>query len=380
MSSHYDIGVSIIKRRSLLTLLPVFVIYIIIFRFIYLEDGLSDILGACMPIFIGLFLAEILNPILVFFQDAMNIRSRYFAIFLTYTLLLSFLGIIITMITPGLMQSISLLLKDIPKLYYEANQLLLDFKGKYEISDKSNSLYLLMQEYLFGISKRLSSLLSELLNLAIYKIINVFAALGNLLLSLIISIYILIDKEKIEIWFNKLCYSFLEKKYAAEIIHIAKALNENISSFISARILDSFIIGILTFLCSKFIINAPYPIIDGLLIGITNIIPYFGSFIGAVPTVFINLLYNPYKGFLFTILIIILQEIDSLVIGPKILSNQLSIKPIIIIISIIIGGGLFGPIGLFLAVPVAALIKTSIDAFMKFKLKDSNIYFPHEKK
>lgn len=356
------------RKRNLIVLIPIFILYILIFRFIYLEDGLSTILSVCIPIFLGLFLATILNPILVFLQNKIRIQNRYFAVILTYIIFFGIISLVIVIITPSIVNSISQLLKDIPKLFYIANNFLLNLSEEYDFLKGTDTLYNLLLKYLYGFSQKFSSILSAFLNFAIDKVKNVIIAIGNLLLATIISIYILLDKENLEKWISNLCYSIFERKNAKEIIKYGYSLYNNISNFIVAKLIDSSITGIMIFIGSKYIIKTPYPIIDGIIIGTTNIIPYFGSFIGAIPIVIINSLYNHHKGFLILIMILIVQEIDGLIIGPKIMSNKLSIKPVIVIISLIIGGGLFGPMGLLLATPVAALIKTSIDTYIKFQL------------
>ncbi len=355
--------------RSVLMFLPVFILYIAVFRFIYLEDGLSLILQSCLPIIVGIIFATVLNPILVFIQNKFKIKNRYEAIILTFLFIVLIISVIVTIITPNIILSIKQLTGDIPVLFYKADKYLSDF-------GKENAL---LKNYLAEMNKKISYAMSSLLNFAIGKVINIFSAAGNLLLAIIISVYILIDKEKIENWTLRLCCTFFGRKTALEMFKIAHSLYDNVSSYISGKLIASVITGFLTFAGSKYIIKTPYPVIDGLIVGITNIIPYFGAFIGAVPILLINVLYNPRKGFLMLAYIMIVQQIDGLVIDPRILSSKLSIKPIIIIISIIIGGGLFGPVGLFLATPVAALIKSSIDAFMKIKLKENDERFTPKK-
>lgn len=351
--------------KKFIVLLPAFVLYILVFRFVYLDNGLTIIINVCLPIFMGIIIATLLNPFLVYIQKKLNIKNRYFAIFLTFLFILLIISIIVTIITPNITKSIKHLLKDIPTLFYKANNYLSDFGNKNSI----------LENYLVEITYKFSSIMSSLLNFAIEKVINIFAAIGNLLLAIIISIYILFDKEKIEKWLFKLCLTIFGKNVTSEIFKIVHSLYDNISSYIIGKIIASIITGFLIFIGSKYIIKNPYPVIDGLLIGITNIIPYFGTLIGGIPVLLINVLYNPHKGFLMLIYILIVQQIDNLIIDPHILSSKLAIKPIIIIISIIIGGGLFGAVGLFLATPFAALIKQFIDAYMNYKLKEKNTQF-----
>lgn len=355
--------------RTLLRFLPVFVIYIVIFRFVYLEDGLALIMHVCLPIVIGIILASVLNPMLVFIQSKFNVKNRYTAIIITFLFILLIISFMVKIITPNIVQSIKQLMRDLPALFYKADKYLSDFGNE-------NAL---LKSWLVEITEKLSLIMSSFLNFAIEKVINMFAAIGNTLLAIIISIYVLKDKEKIENWNLRFFCTVFGKKTAHEMFKIIHSLYDNVSSYIAGKLIASVITGLLVFLGAKYVIKTPYPAIDGLIIGITNIIPYFGTFIGGIPILLINTLYNSQKGFLMLVYILIVQQVDSLIIDPKILSSKLSIKPIIIIVSIIIGGGLFGPVGLFLSTPVAALIKTSIDEFMKYKLKENDGNFSVKK-
>ena len=337
--------------------MPLFIFYIAVFRFIYLENGLSLIIQVCFPIFAGILLAAVLNPVLVFFEKTIEINNRYISVIMTYLFVFLMISIVVKTIAPNIINSITQLSRDIPKLYRKANSLFSFFSDE-----------LIVKMYLAEIAQKLSSLLTAIINNALTKVIDIFMAFANTLLSIIISVYILIDKENIENWFKELSGLFIGKKTANDIIRISHILYRNVSSYISGKATASLIIALLIYIGSKYVIKCPYPVIDGMVIGITNMIPYFGTFIGSVPIVLINALYAPQKGFLLFILILILQQVESLIIDPKILSSQLSIKPLLVIISIIIGGGLFGPLGLFFAVPVAALIKSIVDVYMLKKL------------
>ena len=344
-------------KKNSFVILPLFILYIAVFRFIYLENGLSLIIQVCFPIFAGILLAAVLNPALVFFEKTLKIYNRYISVIMTYLFVFLMISIVVKTITPNIINSITQLSRDIPKLYRKANSMLS------LLSDE-----IIVKIYLAEIAQKLSSLLTAIINNALTKVIDIFMAFANTLLSIIISVYILIDKESIENWFKEFSGLFIGKKTANDIIIISHILYRNVSSYISGKATASLIIALLIYIGSKYIIKCPYPVIDGMVIGITNMIPYFGTFIGSIPIVLINVLYAPQKGFLLFILILILQQVESLIIDPKILSSQLSIKPLLVIISIIIGGGLFGPLGLFFAVPVAALIKSIVDVYMLKKL------------
>jgi predicted PurR-regulated permease PerM len=357
--------VVILKKNSFVTL-PIFILYIAVFRFIYLENGLSLIIKVCFPIFAGILLAAVLNPILVSIEKNLKIENRYIAIIMTYFFVFLMIAIVIKTITPNIINSIIQLSKDIPKLYREANKMLSLFSDD-----------IIVKIYVAEIAQKLSSLLTTIINSALSKVINIFVAFTNTMLSIMISIYILIDKTNIENWIEEFIGIFMGGKTAKDLIKISHLLYRNVSNYISGKAMASLIIALLTYLGSKYIIKCPYPVIDGMVIGITNMIPYFGTFIGGLPIMLINILYNSQKGFLLFILILILQQVESLIIDPKVLSSSLSIKPLLVIISIIIGGGLFGPLGLFFAAPVAALIKSIVEVYILKKL-GKNIHIIHK--
>lgn len=348
--------------KKYLLFLPVFVLYISVFRFIYLDNGLSLILQVCLPIIMGIIFASVLNPVLLFIQHKLNIKNRYIALLFTFLFVLLIISLIVTIITPSIVLSLRKLTGDIPVLFYRANKYLSDF------GEENSILKILFEE----IVAKFSYFMSYILNFAIEKVINTVSALGNMFLAVIISIYILIDKEKIESWMMRLCCGLFGRKTTHNAFKIMHRLYDNVSGYIGGKFISSVITGILTYIGSKYLIKNPYPVIDGVIIGVTNIIPYFGTLIGAVPILLINILHDSRKGFLMLVYILMVQQADSLIIDPKILSSRLSVKPIIVIISIIIGGGLFGAVGLFLATPVAALTKSLVDAFIELRLKENH--------
>ncbi len=344
-------------KKNAFLFLPIFILYAAVFRFIYLENGLSLIVEACFPIFAGILLAAVLNPLLVFFEKTLRVENRYLALMMTYCFVFFLIWLVVKTLAPNIINSVVQLSKDIPGLYRKANNLLSFFSDD-----------IIVKLYLAEIAQKLSSLLTSLINKTLTKVIDIFTAFANALLSIIISVYVLIDKKNIEGWFKDFMGLFAGKKAANDMIKIIHVLYRNVSSYISGKASSSLIMALFVFAGSKYIIKCPYPVIDGMAIGITNMIPYFGTFLGAIPIVLINTLYEPGKGFLLLILILILQQVENLIIDPKILSSHLSIKPLIVIISIIIGGSFFGPLGLFLAAPVASLIKSIVDVYMLKKM------------
>jgi len=333
----------------------------------------------CLPVFAGLFIAIALNPVLIFIQTKLKIKSRGIAILLTFLLFIFVLVLLFIMVVPGIVQSLTEFVKDIPNLVRVINDYVIEI-GDTMIEGGASDLYNKFEEAILSFTQKLYEVASSLLNTVIISAIGILSALWNFLISIFISIYILYDKEHFENLFYRICHSVFEKKHADEILKLGYNLYYNVTSFISGKLLDSFIIGVIAYVGAKYLINAPYSLIIGVIIGLTNMIPYFGPFIGGIPATIITLLYNPAKGLWMALFVLILQQFDGWFLGPKILGIKLELRPVWIIIAIIIGGGLFGPIGMFLATPFAALIKTFLEGYMTLKLKDKEITLPHVNK
>lgn len=356
--------------------MPVFVLFVIVFKIIYVDNGLSLLLEVCIPIFAGLFIAIVLNPILIFIQTKLKIKNRGISIALTFLFFLVAITLLIIMVVPGIVQSIMNFTKDFPGLLNVLSKYIENI-GDNLFKGDSAELYELFNQFITTLTQKVYGLATTLLNTLITSTINIISIVLNLLIALFISIYILFDKEHFENLFHRFCNTVLDKKNADEIIKLGYNFYSYITSFISGKLLDSLIIGVITFLGSAYIIKAPYALLISVLIGVTNMIPYFGPFIGGIPAIIITLLFDPLKGLWMAVFVLILQQFDGWFLGPKILGIKLEIKPVWIVIAIIIGGGIFGPIGMFLATPVAALIKTIMDGYMALKLKDKNLNLPH---
>ncbi len=365
------------KKNDFIKLIPIFILYVIIFKLIYQDNGVITLLQVCVPIFIAIFIAVILNPLLKFVER--YFKNRIISIIIVYMIFLGVIVLAITVIAPSIVQSISDFIKDIDKIIYNINNFFANPPEKLDfLLDKEAYKY--FEDNVYSVTEKATEILTALLNTAVSSIISVTSKVINFILGILISIYILYDKEHFGNLFYKSVYSLFDNKSSREIIKIGYELNNNVTKFIIGKIFDSIIIGVIAFLGAKYIIKAPYPLIISLVIGITNMIPYFGPLIGGIPAVIITAVFDPIKGLWMILFVFILQQFDGLVLGPKILGVQLALKPVWIITAIIIGGGLFGPIGMFLATPVAAVCKTIIKEFMQMKLKNKNIKLPYDKK
>lgn len=208
-------------------------------------------------------------------------------------------------------------------------------------------------------------------SLSLY-IINAFSAIWNIIIGFIVSIYILMKKETFKGQFKKITYALLNIKNGNIVIKNTRMALNKFSGFIIGKILDSIIIGLICFIVCR-IVGIEYDILLAMIIGVTNIIPFFGPFIGAIPSTILLLLINPIHALYFVIFIIVLQILDGNVIGPKILGSSTGISSFWVIFAITIFGGLWGVAGMIIGVPLFAVIYTIIKSILDINLKNKEL-------
>ena len=200
----------------------------------------------------------------------------------------------------------------------------------------------------------------------------VVMAIYNLIIGIIVSVYILANHETFSANAKRWLYSIFSVETAQRIRRGLDFTNRTFAGFINGKLLDSAIIGLICYIVCA-ILNMPYALLVSVIVGVTNVIPFFGPFIGAVPSALIILLVDPFKCLVFIIFIIILQQLDGNVIGPKILGSSIGINGFWVMFSIILGAGLFGFWGMLLGVPVFVVIYTAINNHIDKKLKASDL-------
>lgn len=325
-------------------------------------EWIKDFIKTLSPFILGVFLAYILNPLISVLENKLNIK-RGLSIFISMIILMLTIGIVILFITPILVESIIDLFNQMPN-HLEQIQKFLDFKTK-EINESSivdlEKFILTQVEVL---KPELIELSKTIINKAISTTVSITSILINSILSLVVCIYVLIDKENYILYFKKLSKILLREK-SDKLSDFIKLFNEKVGKYIIAKVLDSLFIGLVA-IVGLYILNTKYAVLMGLIIGITNMIPFFGPFIGGIPTIILNLFYSPQKALLVAIFIIILQQIDGNIISPKFIGPRVGINPFITLFSVSIGGVYFGVLGMILAMPIAGILKHYIDKMISF--------------
>ena len=191
----------------------------------------------------------------------------------------------------------------------------------------------------------------------------------NILFGLIISIYILFDKEKFKGISRKLTYIAFKEKWANNIIELFKTVNNMISLYIGTKAIDSLIIGAIS-LIGLILFKSPYAMLIAIIVTITNMIPYFGPFLGMIPPFLINLFYDPKRALWILVFLILLQQFDAWFLEPKLVGGKVGLSPFLLILGITIGGSLFGIWGMLLASPITAVIKIYVGRWFEYKVSN----------
>ena len=192
----------------------------------------------------------------------------------------------------------------------------------------------------------------------------------NALIGFIVAIYLLASKERLTAKTKKILSAVMNRRHYVNLINLVRFTDKTFGGFVVGKIIDSIIIGLLTFIVMS-IIGMPFTPLISVIVGITNIIPFFGPFIGAIPSAFIIFIAEPKMTIWFVLMILVIQQIDGNIIGPKILGSSTGLTSLAVLIAIMIGGGFFGVAGMILGVPAAAvicaLVKQKTDERLKRK-------------
>ncbi|MCM1990129.1 AI-2E family transporter [Oceanirhabdus seepicola] len=369
------------KRIPYIEFLPLIIISLILYKVIDNFEGIAGAITSFLPslstIIWGLAIAYLMNFPLCFIEKKIKV-PRVFSLIIVYAILLGTIAALFTSLIPEISRSISELIKSFPseKEISDIIKSLQDSFGNIEFVqefDISSNVTKILSTFSSALSESFTSILSGL-NVTVTTVMSITTSLVKFIFGLIISMYILKDKEKLCKYTNRIFKSLLSQKRFNGLLFNIKEIHEVFSKYIVGKSLDSFIIAVLCFI-GLSLMKIPYALLISFIVGITNMIPYFGPFIGMIPSALIALLASGQweKGLGVLIFIIVLQQLDGWLIGPKILGDSVGLNPLVVIIAIIIGGATFGLIGMFVSVPIAAILRSNFERFLEWHLKKSEL-------
>lgn len=379
---------------AFLTLAGAILFYYLLFHRSNFMGGLKKIITIAMPIIDGFVLAYLFTPILNKIEKSAvkplckkagisvtgknKGRIRAVCIFATLLVVLLICYELFALIIPEVIRSIQsiiymfpvylnnlsdwalLLLKDNPDLEATVNSYFNQYAAK--LTEYANSHFL----------PQINDMLKDALSVVSTTAIGVFKALWNLIIGFIISIYLLASKEKFAGQAKKIVYSVFDRQSGNEMVTNFRFIHSTFIGFIGGKIVDSIIIGILCFVCTS-IIGTPYAILVSVIVGVTNVIPFFGPWIGGIPSALLVLMVDPKQALYFGILVLLIQQFDGNILGPKILGDSTGLSSFWVIFAITIFGGLFGVLGMVVGVPIFAVFYAGVKAMVNRSLAKKNL-------
>ena len=363
-------------------------VYFAMLRMEAISDSFSKILDILKPILYGCLIAYFLNPIVRKVdqylvpllekkmrnkEKAKNL-SRGIGVATALIILIAVVTTLVNMMLPELINSIRNLIITLPsqinQLVKQVNNIKLDDSTMTSIlKNAMNEASTTLQNW---IRTDLLNKVNELMTHLTVGLYTLVMEMFHAVIGVIVSVYILFGKEKFISQSKKATYALFPVEHANLLIHIAVKTNEIFGGFIIGKMIDSIIIGILCFIGTS-ILNMPYAMLVSVIVGVTNVIPFFGPYIGAIPSAVLIALADPMKGVYFLIFILLLQQFDGNILGPKILGNSTGLSAFWVIVSILLGGGLFGIVGMLFGVPTFAVIYYIINLLLDNRLEKKKL-------
>ncbi len=340
-------------------------------------DAIASVFGTLMrvlsPVIWGLIIAFLMNPIMVnteklFKKKKEGSSGKLMRAFSVTIASLVFLGIVVgllVIVVPELVESIKNLFNNMGDLRNKLENWIKNTFSNYpSLVDTATEKIDAFTKDASVIFEKIQPMMDDLVSGAW----DVLSFIKDFVLGFIVSIYMLCNKETLLAQIKKTIVSITKKSTCAKIMNISSQANKVFSGFITGKIIDSIIIGLLCFI-GLTLMGMPYNIMIAVIVGVTNIIPFFGPIIGAVPSTLLMLIVDPKKAILLFIFILILQQFDGNILGPKILGDSTGLPGFWVLVSLIICGGLFGFAGMVLAVPMFALLYSFTRSWVENKLK-----------
>jgi predicted PurR-regulated permease PerM len=361
--------------------------FFFLFKLKDILNGFETVLNVLAPISYGLILAYILTPIYnkfekriePFFIKSFSISkgkaiAKAVSTFITLLLMIAVLASFFWLVFPQLYKSILGIIDLIPNSINKVSVWVDDlFKNNPQAIQTFSAYYEEATKYLeqWLDTSFVSNIQSFVSNVSI-GVFKVLSFLKNFLIGMIVAVYVLNCKTKFATQAKKLIYSIFNQKLGTAVINEIRFVHQVFGGFIIGKLIDSFIIGIICYVCLT-LMNMPYSMLISVIIGVTNIIPFFGPFIGAIPSFFLLLLVSPMQSLYFLIFIFILQQFDGNILGPKILGDSTGLSSFWVLFSILFFGGLMGFFGMIIGVPFFAVAYHLISQAINNALKKKNL-------
>lgn len=340
----------------------------------YIIDFIGRFIKILSPVLVGGAISYLLSPLLRRFDKIFSKLfgrkkphprlSRIFSVIVCYILFLGSVGAFLTFVVPRVFESFKAMLGILTSFIEQNAGKLNEYLLKYEIITVEG------EDFTFEWAKMIDSLgsyASQFFTNALAITETIYSLVLNTLVALAVSIYSMFEKERFAGQLKKIMYAFLPREICASGIYWMRRSSVIFAGFVTGKIIDSAIMGVLCYLCMR-IFGMEFPELISVIVGISNVVPFFGPIFGGIIGVALLLIINPTNAIWFALLILVLQQLDGNVIGPHILGGTIGLSAFWIMIAILVGGGLFGFPGMLLGAPIFAIIYSIVRVLLEFRL------------
>ena len=357
------------------------ILFFLLYNLGYLLNGLSELVSIVSPIIIGFIIAFLLNILVrvyeekIFsfinkkkFKNPLKIK-RPLSIIASLITLVAVISLLAVYIFPQLLESVSTLIDTIPGYIKSLEEFIMPIVNDADIlSPIWDKIVGAWQEILQSIGQ----ILSGVLNSVVSTTVSATSTIIKFFVGVVFAIYMLLTKESLIFQGKKILYSIMKKERVESLISVGRLINVTFTKFFAGQLIEAVIIGCLCVI-GMLIFGMPYPLLIGTIIGITNMLPVVGPFIGAIPSTFIIFMVDPTQAFWFVVFVLVLQQLESNLIYPRVVGTSIGLSALWVLVAITVGGNLGGAVGMLVAVPSMAVIYKLVARSVNKKLAKKNI-------
>nr|WP_312579176.1 AI-2E family transporter [Sedimentibacter sp.] len=359
------------KNKSLTKILcPILIIVFLMLLVVFNGSKISLIADAFKPLLYAFVIAYLLDSIVRFCIVKLKVR-RSQGILLACIVILGLIAFMFSIIVPKVIENINYVVDFILNENIDIGQIMENLRSKIDNQHLQYMADIILKAG-ESLQDRINSILLQLSNQVLQMITSFGSKAFSMFTSFIISIYMLNEKDDLIARGKRLLYALYSETKAKKIINTGRKANSIFKSFLNGKILDSFIVGAVCIIAFT-IAQIKNAVLFGIVVGVFNIIPFFGPIIGAVPVVVVTFFINPAKALTTLIIIIVIQQIDANYLDPRIVGNNVGVSPFWILAAVIVGGALGGIPGMIFGVPVVVLLKTILEEYIDMRLIEKGI-------
>ena len=361
--------------------------YAIVLAYVFLNldtvwNVVVTIIDLIKPFIIGICIAFVLNIPMKFFEEKVvgkltkekSKLKRPLSLIITIIVLVGLIIGLMTFVIPQLAESCSTLVKNVPEYVDSLEKFMNKNINSKELlsSDVIEEVYNKILSMGQNIIKIIGQVAGTIVSHALDITMGVTSTIINIVMAFIVSIYILLSKEKLFNQIKKILYAYMKKENVIKFLKVSKIANIKFTNFVRSQVIEACILGLLCFIGMK-ICSMPYALLISTIIGVTALVPIFGAFVGAILSAFIVLMVSPIKVILFAVIFVVIQQIEGNLIYPFVVGNSIGLSALWVLFAITVGGNAFGVVGMLIGVPLFGVLYTLISITTNKRLEKRNI-------